>query len=34
VVEVTEKNEGRRLVWLTLEKAMQKDLIYPVKYIP
>lgn len=32
-VEIKEKEEGRRPVWLTLEEALQKDLIYPVKYI-
>ena len=32
-VEVTEKDEGQKPVWLTLEEAMKKELTYPVKYI-
>ena len=32
-VEVTEQHEGRKPVWLTLDEALQKDLIYPVRYI-
>ncbi len=32
-VEVTEKEEGTRPVWLTLQEAKFKDLTYPVKYI-
>ena len=32
-VEVREKHEGKKPVWLTLDEALQKELIYPVKYV-
>jgi 8-oxo-dGTP pyrophosphatase MutT (NUDIX family) len=32
-VEVTEKDEGRNPVWLTLEEALQKDLTFPVRRV-
>lgn len=32
-IEVKEKEEGGKPVWLTLDEALQKTLIYPVKYI-
>jgi len=32
-IEVKEKDEGRMPVWLTFDEALQKDLIYPVRYI-
>ena len=31
--EVKEKQEGQRPTWITLDEALKKDLIYPVKYI-
>jgi 8-oxo-dGTP pyrophosphatase MutT (NUDIX family) len=32
-VDVKEKDEGQKPVWLTLDEALQKELIYPVQYI-
>lgn len=32
-VEVREKEEGHKPVWLTLDEALQKDLTYPVRYL-
>lgn len=32
-IDVKEKREGRKPVWLTLDEALNKDLIYPVEYI-
>lgn len=32
-IEVTEKDEGRQPVWLSLEEALQKKLTFPVKNI-
>jgi 8-oxo-dGTP pyrophosphatase MutT (NUDIX family) len=32
-IEVKEKDEGRKPMWLTLDEALRKDLIYPVRYI-
>lgn len=32
-IEVKDKDEGRKPVWLSLDEALQKDLIYPVRYI-
>lgn len=32
-ITVKEKEEGQKPAWLTLEEALQKDLIYPVEYI-
>ncbi|MHB1864809.1 MAG: NUDIX hydrolase [Candidatus Saccharimonadales bacterium] len=32
-IEVKEKDEGRKPVWLTLDQALQQDLIYSVRYI-
>lgn len=32
-IDVEIKEEGGKPVWLTLDEAMQKDLVYPVKYV-
>lgn len=32
-IDVEVKEEGGNPVWLTLEEALQKDLIFPVKYV-
>jgi 8-oxo-dGTP pyrophosphatase MutT (NUDIX family) len=32
-IEVKEKDEGRKPVWLSLDEALMKDLIYPVRYM-
>lgn len=33
VGEVTINDEGMRPVWLTLDEALQKELVYPVRYL-
>jgi 8-oxo-dGTP pyrophosphatase MutT (NUDIX family) len=32
-LKVTEKEEGEKPIWLTLDEALQKDLTFPVRYI-
>jgi ADP-ribose pyrophosphatase len=32
-LEVTEKDEGHKPMWLTLDEALTKDLTYPVRYL-
>jgi len=32
VAEIKINEEGKRPVWLTLEEALKKDLVYPVRY--
>ncbi len=32
-LEVTEKDEGEKPVWLSLDEALEKDLAFPVRYL-